>query len=347
VMAIDPQQVAACGPNSSQGWLCRTVLRVSGSQGAAEVADAIARPLLIILVLFLAWIGVRISRRVVTKIARGVREQPRSSAFRDRGSMPQPSDVEKRRRAQRVDTLASVLRNIVTVAIWSIAGLIVLGEIGIDLAPLLAGAGVAGIVLGIGAQQVVRDFLAGLFILLEDQYGVGDVIDMGEASGTVEWVSLRVTRLRDVEGVVWWVPNGQVTRIGNKSQQWSRALLDVAVAPDTDITTATEVIQSTADLMWHDPAWRDRMLDQPEVWGVEDIGVGGMLLRLVVKTVPLEQWNVSRELRARIKTAFDAAGVNLPVQQQRITYEVGGSLPPPVTPMPDGGPDGSGASSDQ
>jgi len=358
-MALDPGQVAACGPRSSEGWLCRTVFRVSGSQDAAEVADAMARPLRIVLVLVLAWIAVRFTRHLVAKVARGMREQPRSSPFRDRAASPVPTDVEIRRRAQRVDTLATVLRNVAAVATWSIAGLIILGEIGIDLAPLLAGAGVAGIVLGIGAQQVVRDFLAGLFILLEDQYGVGDVIDMGEASGTVEWVSLRVTRLRDVEGVVWWVPNGQVTRIGNKSQQWSRALLDIAVAPDTDIPAATEVIQSTADAMWGDPAWRDRLLDQPEVWGVEDIGVGGILLRLVVKTVPLEQWNVARELRARIKGAFDAAGVSLPVQQQRITYEVGGSLPPPVAALapehsppdpslPDlSAPDGSGTRIDQ
>ena len=346
-MALDPQEVAACGPRASQAWLCRAVFRVSGSQDAAEVADALARPLRIVLILVLAWIAARVTRRFVAKVAGGMREQPRSSPFRDRGATPVPTDVEIRRRSQRVDTLASVLRNVATVAIWSIAGLLVLGEIGIDLAPLLAGAGVVGIVLGFGAQQVVRDFLAGLFMLLEDQYGVGDVIDMGEASGTVEWVSLRVTRLRDVEGVVWWVPNGQVTRIGNKSQQWSRALLDVAVAPDTDIPTATEVIQSTADAMWHDPAWRDRLLDQPEVWGVEDIGIGGILLRLVVKTVPLEQWNVARELRARIKAAFDVAGVSLPVQQQRITYEVGGALPPPVDPFPDGAADEPGRSADR
>ena len=338
-MAIDPEQVAACGPSDTQGWLCRTVFRASGSTDAAEVADAIARPLRIALILALAWIAVRVTRRVLNRLARHMRTGPATGAFVDGGGVPVPTDVDQRRREQRVDTLAAVLRNVATVVIWSTAGLIVLGEFGIDLAPLLAGAGVAGIVIGIGAQQVVRDFLAGLFMLLEDQYGVGDVIDLGQASGTVEWVSLRVTRLRDVEGVVWWVPNGQVTRVGNKSQQWSRALLDIGVAPDTDIAVATDVIQDAADAMWHDPVWRGRMLDQPEVWGVEDIGVGGILLRLVVKTVPLEHWTVARELRARVKGAFDVAGVNLPVQQQRITYEVGGSLPPPLdAPEP---PDGS------
>lgn len=329
-MAVDPQQIAACGPGASQGWLCRTVYRVSGSQGAAEVADAIARPLRVGLILVAAWIVVHFTRRAVAKVAERMRGEPRQTAFRDPGTAGPATDVEARRRAQRVDTLASVARNVATVGIWSIAALLVLGEVGIDLAPLIAGAGIVGIVLGIGAQQVVRDFLAGLFMLLEDQYGVGDVVDLGEATGAVEWVSLRVTRLRDVEGVVWWVPNGQIARVGNKSQQWSRALLDIAVAPDTDIGEATEVIQRTADAMWRDPTWSGRLLDQPEVWGVEDIGVGGILLRLVVKTVPLEQWNVARELRARIKAAFDEAGVRLPVQQQRITYEAGGALPPPV-----------------
>jgi small conductance mechanosensitive channel len=327
---MDPL-TAACGAPNERGWLCTTVYRVTDSKSAAEVADALAQPLRIVLVLLLAWLSVHILRRVVTRTSSKLRDQPRSSAFRDRTTDPSVlDDLSRRRHTQRVDTLATVLRNVISVIIWLVAALIVLADLGVDLAPLLASAGVATIVIGFGAQQVVRDYLAGLFMLLEDQFGVGDVIDMGEATGTVESVSLRVTRLRDVEGVVWWVPNGQVTRVGNKSQQWSRALLDVAVAPDTDIGNATEVIQRTADEMWHDPAWTHRLLAEPEVWGVEDIGLGGMLIRLVVKTVPLEQWDVARELRARLKRAFDEVGIKLPVQQQRITYEMGGAPPPPL-----------------
>jgi small-conductance mechanosensitive channel len=322
-------QTAACGPRGDRAWLCTTVYRITGDRDAAEVADALAKPLRIVLVLVLAWLVARVLRRIVSRAAGRLRDQPRAGAFRDTTTDPEVlDDLARRRHSQRVDTLAAVLRNVVSVVVWLVAALVILSDLGVDLAPLLASAGVATIVIGFGAQQVVRDFLAGLFMLMEDQYGVGDVVDLGDATGTVEWVSLRVTRLRDVEGVVWWVPNGQVTRVGNKSQQWSRALLDVAVAPDTDIDLATDVMKRTADAMWHDPAWSARVIDEPEVLGVEDVGVTGILIRLVVTTVPSEQWNVSRELRARLKAAFDAAGVRLPVLQQRITYEMGAPPPP-------------------
>jgi moderate conductance mechanosensitive channel len=339
------EQTAVCGPRGDRAWLCTTVYRITGNQDAAEIADALAKPLRIVLVLLLAWLVARVLRRIVSRTARGLRDTPRVGALRDVSADPAVLDsLARRRHAQRVDTLASVMRNVVSVIVWMVAVLVILSDLGVDMAPLLASAGVATVIIGFGAQQVVRDYLAGLFMLMEDQYGVGDVIDVGDAVGTVELVSLRVTRLRDVEGVVWWVPNGQMTRVGNKSQQWSRALLDVAVAPDTDINEATDVIQQTADEMWRDEQWKGRLLDEPEVWGVEDIGVAGMLIRLVVKTVPNEQWDVSRELRARLKRAFDEVGIHLPVQQQRITYEMGAPPPPEAAGSP--GDDG-GASDDR
>ncbi len=165
--------------------------------------------------------------------------------------------------------MADVLGRLANAVIWGIAILVVLGELGINLAPLIAGAGVLGIALGFGAQSLVRDFLSGFFMLVEDQFGVGDVIDVGGAvggpaggvSGTVEGVSLRTTRLRDVEGVVWHVPNGEIKRVGNKSQQWSRALLDIEVDRDTDVASAIRVIKETADAMWQEEGWRDAILD--------------------------------------------------------------------------------------
>ena len=325
--AVDPQLVAACGPKGRQSWLCSTVYRISGSQDAAEVADTLAKPVRIAFILVLAAIAAWVLRRVVRRMAHRLLDPQSADAMRRRTGRPGLAEAERRRRTQRAATVASVLRNIVSVFVWAIAFLLILGELGIDLAPLLAGAGVVTVVIGFGAQTVVRDFLAGLFMVLEDQYGVGDVIEVDGVSGTVEWLSLRVTRFRDVEGVVWWVPNGEFRRVGNKSQQWSRALLDISLAYDTDVDAATEVMQRTADELWHDQEWRPAVLAEPEVWGLENVSESGLVLRLVVKTVPLEQWRVARELRKRLKAAFDGAGIDMAIPQQRITYQSGEAPP--------------------
>src|SRR5262249_17873131 len=150
----------------------------------------------------------------------------------------------------------------------------VLEELGVNLAPLLAGAGIAGIALGFGAQSLVRDFVTGLFMLLEDQYGVGDVVDTGVATGTVEGVSLRTTRLRDANGVVWPVPNGVIARLGNMSQQWSRALVDVQVPADVDVDAATEAIRGATMGLARDPAFEPDIVAEPEVLGVESLAPG-------------------------------------------------------------------------
>jgi small conductance mechanosensitive channel len=151
-----------------------------------------------------------------------------------------------------------------------------------------------------------------MFMLMEDQYGVGDVIDTGVATGTVEGVSLRTTRLRDIDGVVWHVPNGTILRIGNKSQQWARAVVDVPVAFQADTATANEVIRQVADEVWHDADFASIILAEPSVLGVESLAPGRVVIRVVVRTRPQEQWRVERELRQRIKTALDAAGIALP-----------------------------------
>jgi len=325
-MAVDPQ-ILACGPKGSQTWLCSTVYQLTNDQDAAEVANALARPIRIVLVLLLAWIAARLARRIVSRAAQRMRLQ---QLFLGRPSPDGRTDeIETHRGAQRVETIASVLCNIVTVAVWSIAALIILGELGVDLAPLLAGAGVLGLVLGFGAQQVVRDYLAGIFVLLEDQYRVGDTVDLGVASGVVEWVSLRVTRIRDVEGVVWWVPNGQPGQVGNQTQEWSKALLDIDVAYDTDIARATELLVDTADALRADTEWRDAILDDPEVLGVEQLGANSVVLRLSMKVRAGHQWKVAREARVRVKRAFDEAGIEIPFQQRTVTLRgpdpIGGS----------------------
>jgi small-conductance mechanosensitive channel len=168
------------------------------------------------------------------------------------------------------------------------------------------------VAIGFGAQTLVKDFLSGMFMLIEDQFGVGDVIDTGYASGVVEGVSLRTTRLRDVEGTVWHIPNGAINRIANKSQDWSRAVLDLQVALGTDIREAERIIKEVADEVWGEDRWRDSILEEPEVWGVERLGSNGLTIRLVVKTKPSDQWDLQRALRERISSAFLAAGIKLP-----------------------------------
>jgi moderate conductance mechanosensitive channel len=311
----DPGLVDACGPKGQQSWLCSTVYRITGDSGAADVADALSKPIRILVVLLSAWILVRITRvltrRLVKHLSGGVEKLAamkgmQAVSFVDTGPMPQA------RRTQRAETIGAVVRSIVSITIWSIAVLTVLEILGVNLGPLIAGAGIAGVALGFGAQSLVKDFLSGMFMLMEDQYGVGDVIDTGVATGTVEGVSLRTTRLRDVDGVVWHVPNGTILRVGNKSQQWSRAVVDVPVTFQADAAAATEAIRAVADGVWHDPAFASVILSEPSVLGVESLAPGRVVIRVVVRTRPQEQWRVERELRVRIKAALDEAGIALP-----------------------------------
>ena len=219
------------------------------------------------------------------------------------------------RRKQRVRALGSVLRSAASVTIFSIAGLTILGDLGINLAPLLASAGVVGIAIGFGAQNLVRDYLSGIFMLVEDQYGVGDVITVGDATGTVETVTLRITRLRSVNGIVWHIRNGAIEKVGNESQGWARAVLDFPVPYTADLATIRALLADAAEGMWNEPVWRTVMIEKPEVWGAQQVDMTPpptVTMRVVVKTAPLRQWEVEREMRARVKAALDAAGIRPP-----------------------------------
>jgi moderate conductance mechanosensitive channel len=312
--ANDPGLIAACGPKGDQSWTCSTVYRITGSDSAADVADALSKPLRILALILIAWILVVISRRLcerlvrrlsggVEKLARVPTAKALSMSLVDTGPMSQV------RRAQRAETIGAVLRNVIAVVIWSIAVLTILSELGVNLAPLIAGAGIAGVALGFGAQSLVRDFLSGLFMLLENQYGVGDEVDLGPATGTVEGVSLRTTRVRDLDGVVWHVPNGQVLRVGNKSQQWGRALVDVPIAYDADLVRATEVLRRVAAEVAADDDLGELLVDEPSVLGVESLAPERIVLRVVARTRPQEQAPIAREIRARVKAALDEAGI--------------------------------------
>lgn len=277
-----------------------------------ELGDwAVGVPLRIVLTAIGAWILVRLSRRMIRRLLRTLTMGPVQETL---GAVAGPS-LANARLAQRIDALSAVAVSGAAVVIWLMAAFIMLDQVGISLAPLLAGAGVAGIALGFGAQSLVRDFLTGAFILIEDQFAVGDIIDAGEATGEVEAISLRTTRLRSVDGVVWHIPNGEIRRVGNMSQHWSRALIDVEVSYDTDITKAKEVIgRVAADLCEQD----EHVLDDPEVWGVEELGASAVVIRVVIKTTPSEQWAVSRRFREMLKNAFDDAGIEIPFPQQTV-----------------------------
>jgi small-conductance mechanosensitive channel len=280
----------------------------------------LGRPLAIVAILVGAVVASHFARRAIKRTLRGLHSggvRERLSAVRRRTPEALLETEEISIRAtQRIEALASVLRSVVSFVVWLIAGLLVLGELGFDLAPLLAGAGILGVAIGFGSQSLVKDFLSGFFILVEDQFGVGDVVDLEPGiAGTVEAVSLRTTRLRSVDGTVWHVPNGEIRRVGNMSQHWSRALLDVDVAYDTDLSHARTVIKRVADELWNEGT---DILEEPELWGVESLGQHAVTLRLVVKTRPSRQWVVSRELRERIKRAFDVEGIEIPFPQQTV-----------------------------
>ena len=216
--------------------------------------------------------------------------------------------VDERHR-QRVRALGSVLRSAASITIFASAGAVILGDLGINLAPLLASAGVVGIAIGFGAQNLVRDYLSGIFMLLEDQYGVGDVISIGDATGTVETVTLRITRLRDVNGIVWHIRNGAIEQVGNESQGWARAVIDYPVPYEADLSAINGILSGAAQSLWNEPTWHAVMLEAPEIWGAQSVSSSEVTMRIVAKTAPLQQWGVEREMRARIKAALDAAGI--------------------------------------
>ena len=320
--AVSPGRLRdVCGDEAS--FFCREVLNRTDNRTLAELADNLLGTTLTVLAILAG--AIIVNRLVGRAVKRGLRTL-HSGAVRERlgtlrrrtpGALLETDEVSLRAE-QRITALTSVLRSVTTGVIFTIAGFLILGEFGLNLAPLLAGAGIAGIALGFGAQSLVKDFLSGLFILVEDQFGVGDIVDLDQqTSGTVEAVSLRTTRLRGVDGTVWHVPNGDIRRVGNKSQHWSRALLDIEVAYDTDIEQAKSVIKRVADVLWNE---REDILEEPEVWGVERLGPNAVVIRLVVKTRPADQYDVSRELRQRLKEAFDAEGIEIPFAQQVVWH---------------------------
>jgi moderate conductance mechanosensitive channel len=268
-----------------------------------------------LLILAAAWVANRLLRRAIRRLVASMTEDGGLAALRAPTALARTGEIPSLRRVQRAETVGALLKSVASVGIWTLAVLMALGTLGVDLGPLIAGAGIVGVAVGFGSQNLVRDFISGIFMLMEDQYGVGDVVDAGPATGTVEGVGLRTTRLRDVNGTLWHIPNGEIRRVGNRSQGWARALVDVEVAYSTDLDDATRAIERVAHELSVDERWAAKLLERPEVWGVEELGPDGIRVRLVAKTRPLEQWKVARELRARLKVAFDQAGIEVSAQK--------------------------------
>lgn len=216
------------------------------------------------------------------------------------------------RRLQRLHAIGGAARSGLGIVIGVTALLLSIAQF-VDLRPVLAGAGLAGVVIGFGAQQLIADLLAGFSMLAEDQYGVGDWIDIDGKVGEVEHVGLRTTSFRDLDGVVWHVPNGQVAKVGNLTQRWARALLEIPLPLDADVGHARRVVGEVATGLTEDPEWADLVIGPPEIWGITEWSDQGLRLRLVVPTRPLRNWEVNRQMRERLKAAFDREGIRMPV----------------------------------
>ncbi|MBD3756522.1 MULTISPECIES: mechanosensitive ion channel family protein [Microbacterium] len=285
----------------------------------------------------LSWVMKRLIARVVDRIVRGAKNKAATDDTRAVDNSP----LAQVRIIQRTRTLGSILTNVVNTTIVLVALILVVYAINpgvLGSFTLLTAAIGAG--LGFGAQNIVKDVLNGIFIVAEDQVGIGDVVDLGLATGIVEYVSVRVTHVRDVNGTLWYVRNGEITRIGNMSQGWSRVIIDLAIPTDADISSVEKTLLDTAKGLVKDPKWRTRMIEQPEVWGLESISGDALVIRLVQKTRTNAKDDVARELRMRLKHAMDEQGITLPQLNSIVlsgpegAQRVRGANPPKTKPNP-------------
>jgi small conductance mechanosensitive channel len=307
----------ACEPDDV---ICREVLDRTGNEWLAAGANwLIAKPLHIIGLVLIGFLVRWLLHKLITRLFARAGEGAVPAVIQrgmSRQSVVEVSRLASERRRQRAETMASLLKSITTGVVFSVVAIMVIDILGYNVAPLIASAGIVGLALGFGAQSLVKDFLSGIFMILEDQYGVGDVVDAGEATGTVESVGLRVTRLRDVNGTVWYVRNGEILRVGNMSQNWARTVLDVGVGYGEDLTRVRDVLHDEAHKMFQDPEFESLILEEPEIWGVERLDPDRVVVRVVLKTAPMEQWAIARTLRERIKDRFDAEGIETQVPQR-------------------------------
>ncbi|MEJ6758071.1 MAG: mechanosensitive ion channel family protein [Pontimonas sp.] len=247
-------------------------------------------------------------KRIVAEVVRGVKKTHKVDDTTELSSSP----VAAMRSVQRARTLGSVLNNTATWIIASTVLILVLSELGFSVTALVASAGIIGAALGFGAQSVVKDVLNGLFMVFEDQLGVGDVVDLGMAEGVVERVGIRITEIRDVSGTLWFVRNGEILRVGNHTQDWSRVILDLPVPYESNIDEMQNVLLESAKSFAASPEWRRKVVEDPEVWGIQSLSAEAITLRLVVKVRAGEQWAAERALYRALKDSLDQRQVDIP-----------------------------------
>jgi small-conductance mechanosensitive channel len=326
--APTPSPTGSQEPVPSQSCLndlvCTQMYEWTGSYWLAEGSYwFLVKPVRIVAILLLAvvarWVLHRLINRLVstTRSPAGVPAIVKPLRERVPTGAADPAAIYPERRRQRAEAIGSVLRSAVTAIVFSIALLTALSEFNFDLAPLLASAGIAGVALGFGAQTLVKDLISGLFMLLEDQYGVGDTVDVGEAVGIVEEVGLRITTVRDGQGVLWYIRNGEIIRVGNKSQGWAMVAVDMPVGYASS-EQAIAVLREAASATAADPALADTFVEPPEVLGVEQVTIDGTTIRTIAKTTPDGQFLAVRELRRRQAEALEQAGITARIAAARM-----------------------------
>ncbi len=300
---------------------CNLMWNWTGNESAARTAELFFGRPAVVIGLFVAgfiirWVLHKFINRLVLRAESGY--LPGRLSTLSIGSTSLGDAVQSlegsyaQRRVARARTMGSLLKSVTTGVIFTIVVLMSLSELNLDIAPLLASAGIAGIALGFGAQSLVKDFLAGLFMIFEDQYGVGDTVDLGDATGFVEAVSLRVTRLRDGNGTVWYVRNGEILRVGNFSQNWARVWIDIAVSYNEDLLKVRRVLEEVGEDMWTDEDLKGRLVELPEVIGVEQVVGDVVMMRVAIKTAAMEQAPLARLFRERAKARLEHEGVTVP-----------------------------------
>ena len=292
---------------------------------------------IVVIALIVRWVLHFVIRRTVNQVVTGVKRKQDVTDTQALSASP----LAAVRVVQRTRTLGSVLTNIVNVTLFIVVLLLVVGTIAPDVLgsfTLLSAAIGAG--LGFGAQNIVKDVLNGLFMVVEDQLGVGDIVDLGFATGIVEEVRIRVTSVRDVNGTLWFVRNGEILRVGNMSQGWARVIIDLAVPYEADIDEVEATLLRTATEMAQSGKWRSRVLEKPEVWGLESISAEAMVIRVVMKVRTSSKDDVARELRVRLKKATDEMDLKLPSLSSVVlsgfdgVTRVKGAKPPKTAPNP-------------